>query len=177
MLAGSAGPAGADAVVPAGGCYGTGAWTKGGFTKDSRTEAKGALIKIPQSDTVQWTGGVGNAAPGTEVAEREVEGAIQIQVGGQWVNVDSWGPEPGISAGEQGSHEYNVPSVLIGIKIPLRGFHKEQGTQVCEGDVVVKVEGSATSNPLTWGGVGGLAVSGGVLYYAGRPVVRRVKSS
>ena len=173
VLVGSGGPAGADAVAPAGACYGTGAWTGGGFTKDSRQVAKGELVEIPQSDVVQWTGGVGAALPGDTVPPRPVEGAIEIQVGGRWVKIDDWGPDPSEIAGNQGAHDYDVPSVLVGIEIPLRGHHSENGTEVCSGDVIVKVKGSATSNPLTWGGIGGLAISGGLLYYAGRPVVRR----
>ena len=168
------GPASADAVDPPGACYGAGAWAEAGFSEDSASVNRGAEIEIPQADTVEWVGGIGDAQPGATTEPRPMEGAVEIQVGGQWITIDNgWSNDDATFLANSGTHEYDLPSVLIGIPIPLRGHHTEPDVS-CEGDVVLKVAGSATENPIFYAGGALFVLAGAGLVFAGRVKIRRV---
>ena len=169
-----AGAAAADAVDPPGACYGAGSWTEEGISYESRSSKRGQELEIPQADIVEWIGGIGDAEPGDTTEPRETEGAVEIQIGGQWITIDNgWSNDDATFLADSGTHDYDLPSVLIGIPIPLRGHHSEAEVS-CAGDVVLKVAGSATENPIFY--VGGVlfVLAGGALVYAGRVKIRRV---
>ena len=167
-------PAAADAVDPPGACYGAGTWSEAGFTEESGSLKRGAEIEIPQADTVEWIGGIGGAELGETTEPRATEGAVEIQIAGQWITIDNgWTNDDATFLADSGTHDYDLPSVLIGIPIPLRGHHTEADV-TCAGDVVLKVAGSATENPIFY--VGGVlfVLAGGALVYAGRVKIQRV---
>jgi len=165
-------PAGANAVTT-GDCVGSGVWEGSGQDETSTEHDPGDVITIPREDTVEWEGAISPDATG-EVPEREIEGAVEIQVSGQWIVVDDWGPNQSVRAGNFGTHHYDLPKILQGIEIPLRGKHFEDGELVCEGSVKVKVDGSATSNPLFVVGLALFVMSGALLFYAGRIKIEKV---
>jgi hypothetical protein len=165
MLATSAAPARADAVT--GGCYGEGTWEGSGQVEKSVDHDPTDVIVIPQSDTVDWVGGIGDNRPPAEGPPRVVAGAVQLRILGKWVTIDSWaGEKTGLA--NSGTKHYDLSSMLIGIKMKLRGFHHEPNIN-CKGSVFVKVEGSTTSNPLFWAGGVLFVLSLAGLVYAGRP--------
>jgi hypothetical protein len=169
-----AGSASADAVDPPGACYGAATWVDAGFSEDSASVDRGAEIEIPQADTVQWVGGIGDAQPGDTTEPRPVEGAVEVQVGGQWIMIDDgWSDDDATSLANSGTHVYDLPSALIGIPIPLRGHHTEPDLS-CEGDVVLIVAGSATENPVFYAGGALFVLAGAGLVYAGRIKIKRV---
>lgn len=173
-----AAPAGADVVEPPGSCQGTGTWEGSGQFEDSAAHERSDVIEIPQEDTVDWTGSLEGHAIGDTVPRREIDGAVEVKLPAPvgWVTIDDWGGSSERVANE-GSHHYKLPSVLIGIELPLRGFHNENGVGFCEGEVSVVVEGSTFSNPMAIAGLAGLAIFGGVLYFAGRPVITKAGPS
>lgn len=165
-------PAGSDAIDPAGACYGEGTWVDEGVTRTAAELEPGQLVKIPQSDTVDWKGGIGNAEPGDTTDPRTTGGAVQLKIAGKWITLDhAWENDDATFLANDGSYDYDLPDLLVGVKLPLRGHHTEESV-TCAGHVVVQVEGAATENPLTWGGIGGLVIGGGMLVFAGRAVMR-----
>ena len=73
-----------------------------------------------------------------------------------------------------GAHSYKLPNVLIGMEMRLHGEHRENGVVVCSGAVNVKIAGSIWSNPLSYAGIGGLVIAGGMLFVAGRPAFHKI---
>ena len=76
-----------------------------------------------------------------------------------------------------GRHRYNVPDVLLNVKIRLHGEHREapEGsasfTRVCGGSVYLQVKAGAFSNPLSLAALVAMVASGAGLISAG--VVRK----
>lgn len=173
LLIGPIHPAAADVVTPPGACVGSGTWVKAGFSETSTNHQTGDVIKVPQADTVKWAGNQKGFALGAVGPRRAIDGAVELDLPIGTATIDSWG-KTSVRYANEGEHKYDLPSVLIGIKMRLHGFHKENGKLTCSGSVYVKVEGSAFKNPLAWGAVGGLVISGGVLLYAGRPVFKKI---
>jgi hypothetical protein len=167
-----ASPASADVVSPPGACAGSGHWVKANLDETSAEHKPDDVIKVPRSDTVQWAGNIKGNQLGAVGPDRPISGSVQLDLPIGSVTVDSWGGSSDRYA-NKGEHSYDLPSVLSGIKIKLHGEHKDNGVVTCSGSVYVQVEGSAFSNPLTWGGLGGLVISGGALVFAGRPSFRK----
>jgi hypothetical protein len=165
--------AGADVISPPGACSGTGRWLEAGFEETSAEHVPSDVIEVPLSDEVAWTGSVGGAAVGQEGPRREISGEVQLDLPLGTVTIDDWGGSSTRYANE-GVHDYKLPKVLAGVEVVLHGEHREDGQVVCSGSVHVQFEGSATENPLTYGGLAGLVASGAMLYAAGRPAFRRV---
>jgi hypothetical protein len=172
MVVGSGGAASADVVTPPGACYGTGHWEGSGQDESSKDHVPSDVIKVPREDTVDWVGGIGDNKPPAEGPQRPIAGAVQLQVAGKWITIDSWS-KPGSKLANSGKHHYNLPSVLQGVKMKLKGFHAEASVK-CAGSVYVQVEGSATGNPLFWAGGALAVVMAGVLVYAGKPTFTRL---
>jgi hypothetical protein len=167
-LVGAAGAAGADAVTE-GDCFGDGTWLDAGFTERSEDHDPSDVIEVPRADTVEWVGGIGGASPGEQGPEREIEGEVVLVLPTKsTIAVDDWGPNDSTTYGNSGTHDYDLPSVLIGVKMRLEGEHRENGEVVCAGSVYVQVEGSPFKNPLTFVGLAGMLLSGGVLVLAGK---------
>jgi hypothetical protein len=173
VLLGAA-PAGADVIDPAGACFGQGIWVEEGETRDSTMFVPDDVVEVPQSDTVNWSGRVGNAQLGDEVPRRDISGEVQLDIAGVGTaTIDDWGGSS-VRAANEGEHEYDMPDVLVNVKMKLKGEHRENGDRVCGGSVYVKIPGSVTDNPLALGAIAGLVISGGALLYAGRPVVEKI---
>jgi hypothetical protein len=163
-----AGPAGADVVTPPGGCRGVGFWVGGDFQELTGDHETDDVIEIPIEDVVRWQGKVGDATREDTTDRRPVDGSVVLELPlGQSRVVNDWG---GTSVKEvaQGRHKYDLPFVFKGVKMKLSGHHDDNGERICSGSVYVQVEGSALSNPLTWAGIVGLAVSALGLVWAGR---------
>lgn len=174
-VAWGAGTAGADVVRPEGSCRGAGEWLGSGQQEDSVEHERSDVIEVPAKDTVRWSGALGDNQLGDEVPRRDIDGSVELQLPAPfgWVTIDDWDGSS-VRAANEGEHSYNLPKVLVGIEMTLRGHHNENGVLFCEGRVKVKVEGSALSNPLAIGGIAGMVVFGGLLLYAGRPVFTKV---
>jgi opacity protein-like surface antigen len=168
----TAGPAAADVVDPSGACVGSGTWQEGGFSETSTDHVPDDVIEIPRKDEVSWSGAIGGAQLGDEVPRRDIAGKVELQlpppVG--WITVDDWGGSS-VRAANEGVHDYDLPSVVSGVKMKLRGQHSDAGTLTCSGSVFVKVEGS---NPLLIGGIVGMVLTGIALLFAGRPTFTQV---
>jgi hypothetical protein len=146
-----------------------------GQHEDSREHERSDVIEVPAEDTVHWSGALEDHQLGDEVPRREINGSVDLQLPAPlgWVTIDDWDGSS-VRAANEGDHHYDLPSVLVGIEMTLRGHHDENGQEFCEGSVKVKVEGSSLSNPLAIGGIAGMVVFGGLLFYAGRPVFTKV---
>jgi hypothetical protein len=167
-LAATPSPAGADAISPPGSCRSSGFWVQGRFGDRSVALDSSDVIVIPLADRVRWQGRVGDAQLGEKVERRPINGVVEIELPfGQAKTINDWG---GTSrkAANKGRYKYNFPSVFKGVKMKVSGYHDESGKRICSGSVYVKVEGSPLSNPLTWAGIVGAALSVVALVWAGR---------
>jgi hypothetical protein len=100
---------------------------------------------IPREGTVDWQASV----PGR--GERDVEGKIYAKIGPTDVNIGSWG-DSSTKHENSGQYDYDFPSVLSGLKVPVSGYHKEPGIE-CSGSMVVQLEGSTWTNPVLLGSI------------------------
>lgn len=169
----AAGPAAADVVDPDGACVGSGSWAEGGLSETSTDHVPDDVIKIPRKDVVSWSGAIGDAQLGDEVPRRAIAGKVQIQLPPPigWVTIDDWGGSS-VRAANEGEHDYDLPSVLSGVKMKLRGEHSDAGSLTCAGSVFVEIDGG--SNPLMIAGIVGMVLSGGALLYSGKAVFTKV---
>jgi hypothetical protein len=166
---GTASAAHADAVTE-GDCFGSGHWVEAGLDEDSAEHDPGDVIEVPQADTVEWEGRVGDFAIGEDGPEREIQGEVELVLPSKTtIAIDDWGPNDSVRYANSGTHDYDLPSVLIGIKMKLQGEHRENGEVVCRGSIYVQIEGSAFENPLTVAGLAGMVLTGAGLVLAGRP--------
>lgn len=163
----------ADVVNPAGACVGSGTWQQAGISETSTSHSSDDVIEVPQADTVKWSGNQAGYQLGAEGPERPISGEVQLDLPVGTVTIDDWGNNS-VRYANEGEHKYDLPSVLVGIKMRLHGEHRENGKVTCSGAVYVQVKGSAMENPLTWGALAGLVVSGGALLFAGKPVFKKV---
>ncbi len=170
---GASRPAAADVVTPAGTCVGSGMWLKSGLRETSTAHDPNDTISVPRADTVKWSGNIKGYALGSVGPERKIDGAVQLVLPIGTATIDSWG-KSSVRYANEGEHRYDLPSVLIGVRMKLKGFHKDNGKLTCSGSVYVKVAGSATRNPLTYVALGGLVISAGLLLFAGRPVFKKI---
>ena len=165
--------AAADVVSPPGSCAGTGTWEQARFTERSVAHAPSDVIKIPRADTVRWTGRIRGFGLGATGPRRDIAGAVQLELPIGQVDIDTW-DKSSVRFANTGEHKYDLPSILIGVKMKVKGYHKDNGRTTCSGSVYMQIEGSATKNPFTWVAIGGLVISGGLLLYAGRPVFKKL---
>jgi opacity protein-like surface antigen len=165
--------AAADVVSPPGACMGSGAWRTSGQQETSAAHRKSDVIKIPQADTVDWQGSERGFAVGSAGPRRDISGKVSVVLPMGTATIDSWGGSS-VRYANTGTHAYDLPKALVGLKLKLKGSHKDGGVTTCKGSVFVRVEGSATSNPLAAAGAAGLALSGGALLFAGRPVFKKL---
>ncbi len=166
-------PASADVVDPEGACSAAGTWQEEGVTRSSPDFVPDDLIEIPQHDTVLWSGNVGGAALGSEGPRREISGEVQVDIAGIGdATIDDWG-QSSVRYANEGEHEYDVPDVLLNVKMRLHGEHREapEGsaafTRVCGGSVYVQVTGGTFANPLAIAALVGMLASGAGLVSAG----------
>ena len=170
----TAAPARADVIE--GPCFGSGHWQESGQDEDSEEHDQDDVIEVPQSDTVEWFGNQNDAPLGTDGPERPIEGEVEIDLPLGTATIDDWGPNDSIRYANEGEEDYDLPSVLIGVEMLLHGEHRENGAVVCSGEVIVKIEGSATENPLFYAGLGAIGIALELLYLAGRgPTFTKVR--
>jgi hypothetical protein len=160
--------ASADVVTPPGACTGSGHWVTAGFTKSSTQYVPSDVVSVPQKDKVDWQGSEHGKPIGYLGPARSIDGAIQVTVPfGVSVNVWHWTGQSSRRYSNEGQESYNVPSMLIGIRMKLSGFEKEDGVEVCSGSVYVEVMGSKLKNPIGWAGIAGMVVFGAGLLASG----------
>lgn len=92
-------------------------------------------------------------------ARRPINGKVQLAVPfGVKVTIYHWGGSS-VRYSNSGHEHYNLPSVLIGVKLRLSGYEKDSGQTVCSGAVYVQVSGGNLKNPIGWVGIGGAALA------------------
>ncbi|MGQ0832553.1 MAG: hypothetical protein ACT4OV_12840 [Microthrixaceae bacterium] len=172
-----AAPVAADVVDPSGACSASGHWQDEGVDRASGDYDSSDLIKVPQKDTVLWAGNIKGYALGDEGPRREISGEVEVDIAGVGsVTIDDWG-NSSVRYANEGEHSYDVPDVLLNVKMRLHGEHREapEGsasfTRVCGGSVYVQVTGGTFSNPLSIAALVGMLASGAGLASAG--VVRK----
>lgn len=152
-----AAPAGAALVGP---CEASGTLVRQGFTVDPKITDE---ITVERSDDVKWTASV----PGQ--GRRAIAGRVQIEfpppIG--TVDVGRWKSRSDLHANE-GTYAYDLPGLLAGVEIPVRGVHREADAR-CVGRVVVTIDGNPLSNPAAIASLALTAVSGLGLFVAMRP--------
>jgi hypothetical protein len=148
-------PASADVVDPDGACTAAGQWQDEGVTRASPDFSSDDIIEIPQQDTILWAGGIGDAAPGTEGPRREISGEIEVDIAGVGTaKIDDWGGSS-VKLANNDEHEYDVPDVLLNVKMNLHGEHREaaEGSsdfkKICSGSVYLQVKAGRFENPLS----------------------------
>ena len=117
---------------------------------------------------------------GSDVSDRiarlkALSGEVKLGLPLGEVTIDDW-KGSSTKYANAGTKHYNIPSVLKGVKMQVSGEHRENGAVVCSGSVFVKVTGSVWSNPLVYGALGLLVISGGMLFFAGRPVFTKIQA-
>jgi hypothetical protein len=168
-----AAPAGADVIAPPGACSASGHWSEANLTEESADHVPSDVIEIPASDSVTWSGKIGDHAIGDTGPRRDIAGDVELDLPIGDATIDSWDGSS-VRYANEGEHSYDLPSVLIGIEMKLHGEHRENNAVVCSGSVFVKIAGSIWSNPLVYGDLGLLVISGGMLFFAGRPVLKKI---
>lgn len=164
-------PAGADVVDPEGSCSAVGQWQEEGVTRASTEFNSDDVIEIPQQDTVLWGGAVGDAQLGDEVERREISGEVEVDIAGIGsATIDDWGGSS-VRAANEGEHEYDIPDILLNVKMRLHGEHREGGVKVCSGSVYLQAKAGRFENPLAIAALIGMLATGGGLASAG--VVRK----
>lgn len=166
-------PAGADVVTPPGECVASGHWQKAGLDEASGDHDPNDVIEVPRADTVAWQGNIKGYALGADGPSRAIAGAVKLDLPIGDATIDSWGGTS-VRYANEGEHKYNFPSVLTGIKMKLHGEHRENGSVLCSGSVYVKIAGSVWSNPLAYAALGLLVISAGMLFFAGKPVFKKI---
>jgi hypothetical protein len=168
-----AAPVHADVVTPPGQCVASGVWQKAGLDETSEEHQTSDVIEIPASDTVAWKGNEKGYAVGDTGPARAIGGEVKLDLPIGDATIDSWSGNS-VRYANEGEHSYDLPSVLIGIEMRLHGEHRENNVVVCSGEVNVKIIGSVWSNPLSYGAIGLLVISAGMLFFAGKPVVTKI---
>jgi hypothetical protein len=118
-----------------GGCTGSGAFEKGGFTA---TAAEEGVVTIPEKDTVHWEG----ALPG-DTGKVGYSGKIEVELPPPFgsLKIDSWSGTTD-STGNSGVKKYDIPAgVPRGVEFEVTGSHT-QGPFNCSGFVKLKIDGS-----------------------------------
>ncbi len=105
----------------------------------------------------------GQVADGADVPERDFSGKVVVKTPPGLPDIeltDRWTWDgPGTGRFDEGTVTWELPSVIPrGVPIRVEGEHKEEGI-VCEGHVIVEVEGGLFDSPLGVGAVAGTAVT------------------
>lgn len=151
--------ASADVITPGGACTASGQWVTGNFTKNSTDVQPQDVTVIPRKDTVNWEGHEMGKPIGYVGPPRPIDGKVQVVLPfGIKVTVWHWGGAMSPRYSNKGQERYNVPSELIGVKLHLTGYEKDNGKTVCSGDAILEVAGSKTKNPVGWAGLVGSVV-------------------
>jgi hypothetical protein len=167
VLVSSAEAARADVIDPAGACTAEGTWRDEGVTRNARDYVPSDVVVIPQEDVVAWKGGIGDGTTASG-PEREISGEIAVDVAGiADLPIDDW-DGPSEQYANNGDYDYEVPDLLVNVKMKLHGEHREEGTRVCGGSVYVQVEGGTFSNPLAILFLALMVLCGAGLLSAGR---------
>jgi hypothetical protein len=97
---------------------------------------------IPRAGTVAWEGTNGTTSTKKRLAVGEVQVGFPPPIGK--ITVGDWGKDGKESSksGNSDVYEYDLPSVLAGIDIPVSGSHTEPGIN-CSGNVVVTIDGTS----------------------------------
>lgn len=160
--------ASADVVTPPGSCTATGHWVHQRYIRTSTSYVPSDVVAVPQKDTVDWQGHEHGKPIGYFGPPRPIDGAVQVTVPfGIKVTVWHWGGDKSPRYSNEGQESYNVPSLLIGVRMKLSGYEKDNGQLVCSGSVYVQVIGSRLKSPLGWIGLAGIVVFGAGLLAAG----------
>jgi len=160
--------ASADVVTPPGSCTATGHWVSEGVTRNSTSYMPSDVVIVPQKDKVDWQGHEHGEPIGYFGPPRPIDGAVQVTLPfGIKVTVWHWGGDKSPRYSNEGQEAYNVPSLLVGIRMQLSGYEKDNGALVCSGSVYVEVAGSRLKNPLGWIGLAGIVIFGAGLLAAG----------
>lgn len=161
--------ASADVVTPPGACTATGHWVTAGLSYSSTQFVPSSVVQVPQKDRVNWVGQEGGKPIGYFGPPRPIDGAVQVQLPYDLpaVTIWHWGGDKSPRYSNEGQESYNVPSELIGVKLKLTGYEKDNGTLVCSGSVYLEVTGSKVTNPAGWIAVGGAAFMLGLMLAAG----------
>jgi hypothetical protein len=139
--------AGADVIDPSGACSAEGTWRDEGVTRNAKDYVPSDVVVIPQEDVVAWKGGIGDGSTASG-PEREISGEIAVDVAGiADLPIDDW-DGPSERYANDGEYDYEVPDLLVNVKMKLHGEHREEGSRVCGGSVYVQVEGGMFANPL-----------------------------
>jgi hypothetical protein len=140
VVVGAAIPAGAKLT---GGCTASGKLVQTGKTYDARTTDS---AKIPRAGDVKWKGSV--PVPATK---RAAVGEVQVKF--PWpvgdIEIGHWGKD-GKQTGSNanaGTYHYDFPRLIAGIKVLVHGRDQEPSGVLCQGAVVVQIEGTS---PLAW---------------------------
>lgn len=170
-------PAGADVVDPEGACGAAGLWQEEGVERASPDFNPDDIIEIPQQDTVLWSGNVEGFDLGAEGPRREISGEVEVDIAGVGAaTIDDWSGSS-VRYANEGDHDYDMPDVLLNIKMRLNGEHREapEGSssfkRVCGGSVYLQVKSGTFSNPLSIAALVATVASGAGLASAG--VVRK----
>ena len=149
----------ADVITPPGACTASGTWVAAGFTRTSTQYKPSSVVAIPQDDRVNWVGHEHGEPIGFVGTRRPIDGKVQLAVPfGVKVTIYNWDGSS-VRYSNEGQEHYNLPSVLVGVKLRLSGYEKDSGKTVCAGSVYVRVSGSKFKNPLGWAGIGGTALA------------------
>ncbi len=160
--------ASADVVTPSGACTATGHWVGQGVTRSSTSYVSSDVVTVPQKDKVNWQGHEEGKPIGYFGPSRPIDGAVQVTVPfGIKVTVWHWGGHNSQRYSNEGQESYHVPSVLVGIRMKLSGYERDNGKLICSGSVYVQVIGSRFKNPIGWAGLAGIVVFGAGLLAAG----------
>jgi hypothetical protein len=165
--------AGADVVKPPAACVGSATWTKTKQHETTTAHATGDVVKIPQSGDVQWAANQSGYTLDMVGPRRQIDGKIQLKLPfGQTLTIDSWKGSSERFANTDTKH-YHLPDVLIGAKLRMTGYMKENGKVVCSGAVSLRVGGKSGDNPVVIAAFGGAVIFGALMVFAGKPVSPR----
>lgn len=117
----------------------TGEGESAGTTYNAKTVDKAT---IPRAGTVAWEGSNGTQSSKERLAVGEVQVGFPPPIGK--ITVGEWGKDGKKSSksGNSDVYEYDLPSVLAGIDIPVSGSHSEPGIK-CSGSVVITIDGTS----------------------------------
>jgi hypothetical protein len=169
---GPAGPAGADAVTPAGACVVTAAWEGAAFTRASTDLSPDDVVEIPRVDRVAWSGQVVGASEGTP---RTVDGHLALDLPPLLgsIPLGTWSGQA-VEVERSGIYSYDLPAIVpAGVRLQLNGRHDEGGRRRCAAAFTIMIAGGPFDSPLIWVALVGLLLSGGALALVGRAPTHR----
>jgi hypothetical protein len=154
-------PAGAqDATGP---CTATATLSNGVVVNPYDPAMAGTVYEVPIQGSASYEGSVE-----ATTTPRPISGRVAIQgppgfgdftITDQW----TWSSENATTTSKTGTANWDLPAALPrGVEMKVTGVHRENGVAVCEGTVLIKLEGGMFDSP-----VGYIAVAGTLLSAAG----------